>query len=100
MNTTPKSHQDLLEILNQKFAEVRLGGGPKRIASEHAKGKLTARERIDYLIDQGSEFLEIGAFAADGMYEEEGGCPSAGVVAGIGYVSGRMCVVVANDATV
>ena len=100
MNTTPKSHQDLLEILNQKFEEVRLGGGPKRIASEHAKGKLTARERIDYLIDQGSEFLEIGAFAADGMYEEEGGCPSAGVVAGIGYVSGRMCVVVANDATV
>ena len=100
MNTTPKIHQDLLEILNQKFAEVRLGGGPMRIASEHAKGKLTARERIDYLIDQGSEFLEIGAFAADGMYEEEGGCPSAGVVAGIGYVSGRMCVVVANDATV
>lgn len=100
MNSTPTNFQDLLQVLNQKIAEVRLGGGPKRIAKEHEKGKLTARERIDYLTDQGSEFLEIGAFAADEMYEEEGGCPSAGVVAGIGYVSGRMCVVVANDATV
>ncbi|HAH35536.1 MAG TPA: methylcrotonoyl-CoA carboxylase, partial [Algoriphagus sp.] len=72
----------------------------KRIAKEHEKGKLTARERIDYLIDEQSDFLEIGAFAADGMYEEEGGCPSAGVVTGIGYVRGRMCVIVANDATV
>ncbi|WP_026950355.1 acyl-CoA carboxylase subunit beta [Algoriphagus mannitolivorans] len=100
MNATPTNFQDLLQVLNQKITEVRLGGGPKRIAKEHEKGKLTARERIDYLIDKGSEFLEIGAFAADEMYEEEGGCPSAGVVAGIGYVSGRMCVIVANDATV
>ena len=100
MNTTPENFQDLLEILNQKIAAVKLGGGPKRIAAEHAKGKLTARERIDYLIDQGAAFLEIGAFAADEMYQEEGGCPSAGVVAGIGNVSGRMCVIVANDATV
>lgn len=92
--------QHLLETLEKKTSQVKLGGGPKRIASEHEKGKLTARERIDYLIDKQSEFLEIGAFAADGMYEEEGGCPSAGVVAGIGYVSGRMCVIVANDATV
>ncbi len=89
-----------LELLREKIAQVRLGGGPKRIAAEHEKGKLTARERIDYLIDSGSDFLEIGAFAADGMYEEEGGCPSAGVVTGIGYVSRRMCVIVANDATV
>ena len=89
-----------LELLRKKIAQIQLGGGPKRIAAEHEKGKLTARERIDYLVDSGSEFLEIGAFAADGMYEEEGGCPSAGVVTGIGYVSGRMCVIVANDATV
>jgi 3-methylcrotonyl-CoA carboxylase beta subunit len=92
--------QELLDHLGRKTEAVKLGGGEKRIASEHAKGKLTARERIDYLIDDGSRFLEIGAFAADGMYGEEGGCPSAGVVIGIGYVSGRMCVIVANDATV
>jgi 3-methylcrotonyl-CoA carboxylase beta subunit len=91
---------DLLKALQTKTDQVRQGGGEKRIAAEHEKGKLTARERIDYLIDSGSEFLEIGAFAADGMYKEEGGCPSAGVVTGIGYVSGRMCVIVANDATV
>lgn len=91
---------DLLEKLQAKTEQVKLGGGKKRIESEHEKGKLTARERIDYLVDRDSQFLEIGAFAADGMYEEEGGCPSAGVVTGIGYVSGRMCVIVANDATV
>ncbi|WP_338227134.1 acyl-CoA carboxylase subunit beta [Algoriphagus taiwanensis] len=92
--------QQLLEQLQTKLNEVKMGGGAKRIQSEHAKGKLTARERIEYLIDPQTDFLEIGAFAADGMYEEEGGCPSAGVVTGIGYVSGRMCVIVANDATV
>lgn len=91
---------DLLKALQTKTDQVRLGGGQKRIDAEHEKGKLTARERIDYLVDKDSQFLEIGAFAADGMYEEEGGCPSAGVVTGIGYVSGRMCVIVANDATV
>jgi 3-methylcrotonyl-CoA carboxylase beta subunit len=100
MEKNSTTFQHLLETLEKKTAQVKLGGGPKRIASEHEKGKLTARERIDYLIDKQSEFLEIGAFAADGMYVEEGGCPSAGVVAGIGYVSGRMCVIVANDATV
>ncbi len=86
--------------LSRKLEKVKQGGGEKRIAREHEKGKLTARERIDYLLDKDSRFLEIGALAADGMYEEEGGCPSAGVVTGIGYVQGRMCVVVANDATV
>jgi 3-methylcrotonyl-CoA carboxylase beta subunit len=100
MEKTQPTIHDLLEKLATKTVQVQLGGGQKRIDSEHQKGKLTARERIDYLIDTGSEFLEIGTFAADGMYEEEGGCPSAGVVAGIGYVSGRMCVLVANDATV
>ncbi|SDA95320.1 Acetyl-CoA carboxylase, carboxyltransferase component [Algoriphagus alkaliphilus] len=100
METTQPTIHDLLEKLATKTVQVQLGGGQKRIDSEHQKGKLTARERIDYLIDTGSEFLEIGTFAADGMYEEEGGCPSAGVVTGIGFVNGRMCVIVANDATV
>ena len=86
--------------LSEKRKKVFEGGGQKRIDSHHKKGKLTARERIDYLTDEGSEFLEIGTFAGDGMYEEEGGCPSGGVVMGIGYVSGRQCVIVANDATV
>ncbi|GMQ24432.1 carboxyl transferase domain-containing protein [Algoriphagus sp. oki45] len=95
----PTMHQ-LLDQLQSKLNEVKLGGGTKRIQAEHSKGKLTARERIDYLIDPQTDFLEVGAFAADGMYEEEGGCPSAGVVTGVGYVSGRMCVIVANDATV
>jgi 3-methylcrotonyl-CoA carboxylase beta subunit len=92
--------EELLQKLILKTKEVQLGGGEKRIASEHEKGKLSVRERINYLIDKDSKFLEIGAFAADGMYPEEGGCPSAGVVTGIGFVSGRMCVIVANDATV
>ncbi|MFN3999013.1 acyl-CoA carboxylase subunit beta [Algoriphagus sp.] len=100
METSNPTFQDLILKLAAKTSEVKLGGGQKRIDSEHAKGKLTARERIDYLIDTDSRFLEIGTFAADGMYEEEGGCPSAGVVSGIGYVNGRMCVIVANDATV
>lgn len=95
-----QTFESLLQVLTEKYELVKLGGGPKRIQSEHEKGKLTARERITYLIDQDSDFLEVGAFAADGMYEEEGGCPSAGVVTGIGHVSGRMCVIVANDATV
>src|SRR5690606_18062112 len=74
--------------------------GEKKIEEQHARGKLTARERIAYLIDPSTEFLEIGLFAADDMYEEYGGCPSAGVVTGIGQGSGRLCVIVANDATV
>ena len=89
-----------VDKLKHKLEKVYLGGGEKKIASQHEKGKLTARERIDYLLDDDSEFLEIGAFAADGMYEDVGGCPSAGVVTGIGYVEGRQVVIVANDATV
>jgi len=99
-NKNDDLNKQLLYQLQKKLTKVQLGGGEKRIEKEHEKGKLTARERIDYLVDEGRDFLEIGAFAADGMYEAEGGCPSAGVVTGIGYVSGRMCVVVANDATV
>ncbi len=105
-------HQDLAfnkneDLLKQKLYQlktrlnkVQKGGGDKKIASQHQKGKLTARERIAYLTDDGAEFLEVGAFAGEGMYQDVGGCPSGGVVVGIGYVSGRQCVVVANDATV
>jgi acetyl-CoA carboxylase carboxyltransferase component len=89
-----------VDKLKHKLEKVYLGGGEKKIASQHEKGKLTARERIDYLIDDNTEFLEVGAFAAEGMYEEVGGCPSAGVVTGIGYVEGRQVMIVANDATV
>ena len=90
----------LVSQMNQKFARVSKGGGDKRIAKLHDKGKMTARERINFLIDKGSDFIEIGAFVGEGMYEEYGGCPSGGVVGGIGYVSKRQCLIVANDATV
>ncbi|WP_394370977.1 acyl-CoA carboxylase subunit beta [Echinicola marina] len=93
-------HMSFVKELQEKINQVKQGGGEQRIAKEHAKGKMTARERIAYLMDGGVQFLEVGTLAADGMYEEEGGCPSAGVITGIGQVSGRMCVVVANDATV
>ena len=89
-----------LSDLRKKLTKIKLGGGEKRIEKHHAKGKMTARERIDYLLDQKSHSIEIGAFAGDGMYEEHGGCPSGGVVVKIGYVQGKQCVVVANDATV
>ncbi|SKB61873.1 Acetyl-CoA carboxylase, carboxyltransferase component [Salegentibacter holothuriorum] len=90
----------LVSSLNHKLKRVKLGGGEKRIEKHHAKGKMTARERIDFLLDDKSNSLEIGAFAGEGMYEEHGGCPSGGVVVKIGYVSGKQCIVVANDATV
>lgn len=99
-NKNEDQNKQLLFHLHKKFQQVKLGGGEKRIAKEHEKGKLTARERIDYLKDPNSDFLEIGAFAADKMYLEEGGCPAAGVITGIGRVSGKMCMIVANDATV
>lgn len=86
--------------LNAKWEKVKLGGGEKRIAAHKAKGKMTARERIDYLLDKDKPQMEIGALVADGMYEEEGGCPSGGVVVIMGYIAGRQCIVVANDATV
>lgn len=86
--------------LNEHRKKVHLGGGESKIKKQHDKGKLTARERIARLIDEGSEFLEVGEFAGDGMYKEYGGCPSAGVITGIGYIQGRQAVIVANDATV
>ncbi len=90
----------LISEMKQKLAKIYLGGGKKKIEKLHSKNKLTARERINYLIDKNSDFLEIGAFVGEGMYEEYGGCPSGGVVIGIGYVEKRECVIVANDATV
>ncbi len=90
----------LLSDLKQRFAQVRLGGGEKRIEKLHAEGKMTARERIDYLLDPKAKCIEIGAFVGDGMYAEHGGCPSGGVVVKIGYIKGKQCIVVANDATV
>jgi acetyl-CoA carboxylase carboxyltransferase component len=86
--------------MERKLEEIHLGGGKKRIEKHHAKGKLTARERIEKLIDPNTDAIEIGAFVGDGMYEQYGGCPSGGVVIKIGYVSGRQCIIVANDATV
>jgi acetyl-CoA carboxylase carboxyltransferase component len=90
----------LLSDLKNRFAQVKLGGGQKRIEKLHAEGKMTARERIDYLLDEKAKSIEIGAFVGDGMYKEHGGCPSGGVVVKIGFISGKQCIVVANDATV
>ena len=86
--------------LKNKLRSVYNGGEKKRIEKHYVKGKLTARERIDYLLDDNSDRIEIAAFAGEGMYAEHGGCPSGGVVVKIGYVKGKQCIVVANDATV
>lgn len=99
-NKNEDANKLLLNELRERRKKVEQGGGEKNAAKQREKGKLLARERIDHLIDKNSYFLEIGVFAADGMYEEYGGCPSAGVITGIGRVSGRQCVIVANDATV
>ena len=90
----------LASDLRKRLVKVKLGGGESRIAKLHSKGKMTARERIDYLFDSKSKSIEIGAFAGEDMYKEHGGCPSGGVVVKIGYVKGKQCIVVANDATV
>jgi acetyl-CoA carboxylase carboxyltransferase component len=90
----------LISNLKQKFAKVKVGGGEKRIEKLHNEGKMTARERIDYLLDAKANSIEIGAFVGEGMYAEHGGCPSGGVVVKIGYIKGKQCIVVANDATV
>ncbi|GGW32169.1 acyl-CoA carboxylase subunit beta [Arenibacter certesii] len=90
----------LLSELKRKLAKVKIGGGKQRLEKQHALGKMSARERIDFLLDEGSDSIEIGAFVGEGMYEEHGGCPSGGVIVKIGYVKGKQCIVVANDATV
>ncbi len=86
--------------MKKKLAVIEKGGGEKAIAKQHEKGKMTARERIEYLIDKKSEFIELMAFAGFEMYKEHGGCPAGGTVAGLGYIKGRQCVIVANDQTV
>lgn len=91
---------NLINELESRLKKITLGGGQKKIDSHHEKGKLTARERINILLDPNSYFLEIGAIAGEEMYAEEGGCPSGGVVVILGYISGRLVIVAANDATV
>ena len=89
-----------LSELRKRLAQVKLGGGKTRIEKQHKQGKMTARERIAFLLDDDGNSLEIGAFAGEGMYAEHGGCPSGGVIVKIGHVQGKQCIVVANDATV
>ncbi|MFK7946808.1 MAG: acyl-CoA carboxylase subunit beta [Saprospiraceae bacterium] len=99
-NKNEDSMQLAVAQLRHRMNKTALGGGQKRIDKQHKKGKLTARERVDYLLDDNTESIEIGGFAGHEMYEEHGGCPAGGVVVVIGYVAGRQCMVVANDATV
>ncbi len=99
-NKNEDSMKLALSQLQHRLGKIKAGGGEKKIEKQHAKGKLTARERVEHLIDEGSDFFEIGAFAGYEMYEEYGGCPAGGVIVGLGFVSGRQCVIVANDATV
>jgi len=97
-------HEDANKLaysnIKHRLLKIQKGGGEKKIAKQHAKGKLTARERVDALVDDPKDFLELGSFAGFGMYEEHGGCPAGGVVVGLGRVHKRLCVIVANDATV
>lgn len=99
-NKNEDQFKQLVYQLQNKAKKVKLGGGEKKIDEQHQKGKLTARERISYLIDKQTEFVEIGLFVGEDMYKEQGGCPSGGVVTGLGYVADRLCMIVANDATV
>jgi acetyl-CoA carboxylase carboxyltransferase component len=99
-NRNEDSMKMLLIDMRQRLQKIYEGGGKKAIEKQKEKNKLTPRQRIDYLTDKDKPFVEIGAFAGYKMYEEQGGCPAGGTVAGVGYVSGRQCVIVANDQTV
>ena len=99
-NKNEDINKQLVFELNTRLKKVYEGGGERAAAKQKEKGKMLARERVAYLIDNDKPWLEIGTLVADGMYAEHGGCPSGGVVCGIGYVSGRQCVIVANDQTV
>lgn len=99
-NRNEDTMKQLITQMEHKLEKIYLGGGQKKIDKLHEQGKLTARERIDFLLDKDAPFIEIGAFSGDNMYKEHGGCPAGGVIVGIGYVSKRQCIVVANDATV
>jgi len=104
MNLNENRNEDWMKLMlsemKQRMEKIALGGGKKAIEKQKERNKLTARERIAFLCDASQPFTEIGGFAGFGMYENEGGCPAGGTVAGIGYVSGRQCVIVANDQTV
>lgn len=104
MNLEFNKNEDAMRLsvsaMRQRHAQVSLGGGKKAIDKAKEKGKMSPRERIEYLIDKDSTFNEIGSFAGWEMYEKEGGCPSGGTVGGIGYVAGRQCMIIANDNTV
>lgn len=95
-----QTHAEQIRLLEETEATIRKGGGEKRIEKEHSKGKLTARERVAKLCDTGTDFQEIGIWAGHRMYDDVGGCPAAGVVTGLGTISGQLCMIVANDATV
>jgi 3-methylcrotonyl-CoA carboxylase beta subunit len=99
-NKNEDANRLLLSDLKQKLDKISLGGGKKNLDKQREKGKMTARERVDYLLDKNKNHFEIGAFAGYEMYDEQGGCASGGVIVEIGYVSGRQCIVVANDASV
>ncbi|MEM6768208.1 MAG: acyl-CoA carboxylase subunit beta [Bacteroidota bacterium] len=99
-NKNEDANKELIWRLSQRLKKVYEGGGATSTERHHKKGKMTARERIHYLLDSKDTFLEIGALAAEGMYQEYGGAPSAGVITGIGRIAGRLCMIVANDATV
>ncbi|KAI9551340.1 hypothetical protein GHT06_006835 [Daphnia sinensis] len=99
-NKNEDANKQLSYEVKNRLKKIYAGGGEKAAAKQKEKGKMLARERISYLIDKDSRWLEIGAFAAEDMYQDVGGCPSAGVICGIGYVSGRQCMIIANDATV
>jgi acetyl-CoA carboxylase carboxyltransferase component len=99
-NTNEDGMMQLIGNLRRKLDKIYEGGGNEKLEKERKKGKLGARERIEYLLDKGSKQIEIGAFAADEMYKEHGGCPAAGVVVVMGYIHKKLCIVVANDPTV
>jgi len=104
MNVELNRNEDWMKLklseVKQHLSKIKLGGGKKAIDKQHEKNKLTARERIEYLCDKDKPFIELGSFAGFEMYAEEGGCPAGGTVAGIGYISNRQCIIVANDQTV
>jgi acetyl-CoA carboxylase carboxyltransferase component len=99
-NKNDDAMRQALSLLRQRLEKIALGGGKKAIEKQKEKNKGTPHERIRYLLDEGSSFIELGAFAGFEMYEDQGGCPAGGTVAGIGYVSGRQCIILANDQTV
>jgi 3-methylcrotonyl-CoA carboxylase beta subunit len=99
-NKNEDAMRQALSLLRNRLDKIALGGGKAAIEKQHEKKKLTARERIRHLIDDNSPFIELGALAGYGLYEDQGGCPAGGTVAGIGYISKRQCIIVANDQTV